>query len=408
MARANSVFAERNQKGFPNEQMLAATQHRGVIPKEDLEFRTVTAFKNLEQFKLVCPNDFVISLRSFEGGFEHSAFRGIISPAYFVFEGRNRKIVPSYWKYLFKSYPFLALLRTLVVGIRDGQTIRFNDFKDNLVPIPNTEEQAAIGSFLDDKTAQIDTLIEKKRKLIELLKEERQAVINEAVTKGINPKAKMKPSGVEWLGDVPEGWEVRTMKRVAALKYGLGQPPKEKENGLPLIRATNVDHGRILTKDLLLVDPQDIPYERDPVLRENDIIVVRSGAYTGDSAIIPKEYEGAIAGYDMVVRPTRCVPRFLAYSILSNFVDEQFNLCKLRAAQPHLNVEDLGDTLLCVPDRLSQDQITEYLDEKTGQIDEVSARTEKEIALLQEYRTALITEVVTGKVCVLNGGGLLL
>ncbi|MBK7159484.1 MAG: restriction endonuclease subunit S [Ignavibacteria bacterium] len=131
--------------------------------------------------------------------------------------------------------------------------ITVTQIKENPVILPTTEEQAAISSFLDDKTAQIDKLISNKEKLIELLKEERSAIINEAV----------RGEG--------KNWERKKLKYVAFIKYGLGQPPKQKDDGLPLIRATNVERGKINEKDLIYVDPDDVPYDRDPVLKENDI-----------------------------------------------------------------------------------------------------------------------------------------
>ena len=265
------------------------------------------------------------------------------------------------------------------------------------------EEEIAITNYLDEKTAQIDKLIAEKRRLIELLKEERLGVINQAVTRGINPHAKLKPSGIAWLGDIPEHWEVKRLKFITKIKYGLGQPPNQKDDGLPLIRATNVERGRVVEKDLLFVDPEDIPYDRDPILKENDIIVVRSGAYTADSAIIPKKFDGAIAGYDMVLRVYKDSPYFIAFCLLSNYVlINQLYLERLRAAQPHLNKEELGETLIMLPPIEEQKQIVEFIETATGKIDATIATIEKEIGFLREYRTALISEVVTGKIKVID------
>ena len=265
---------------------------------------------------------------------------------------------------------------------------------------PPVSEQQAIANYLDHKTQQIDTLIEKKQKHIALLKEQRTAIINQAVTKGLNPKVRMKDSGIECLGKIPEHWEVKRLKFVSRIKYGLGQPPKEMEGGLPLIRATNIERGRINNKDLLFVDPEDIPYEREPVLRTNDIIVVRSGAYTADSAIIPEEFDGTIAGYDMVVRAHNANSRLIAFILLSNYVlNNQLFLRRLRAAQPHLNAEELGETLILLPPSATeQDDLVRYIEGETSRIDQTISQTEKQIELLNEYRTTLISEVVTGKI----------
>jgi type I restriction enzyme S subunit len=291
--------------------------------------------------------------------------------------------------------------------------ITANELSNIKIPLPKSDEQTAIANFLDQKTTQIDQTIAKKERLIELLEEERKAIINQAVTKGIssfaeastdkNPDVKLKPSGIEWLGDIPEHWDTVRIKRIAKIKYGLGQPPKQLDSGLPLIRATNIERGKINTKDLIFVDPEDIPYERDPVLKENDIIVVRSGAYTADSAIIPKEFEGAITGYDMVLTPHGCNPKLLAYALLSNYLlINQLFLHRLRAAQPHLNAEELGESFILLPTKDEQIGIINHIEKESQRIHKVTVQIRREIELLKEYRQALIFEAVTGKIDVRN------
>ncbi len=314
-----------------------------------------------------------------------------------------------YW--LFYLLPLLGLDEFS----RDSAVPGLNreDAYANMIPLPPPAEQTAIAAYLDRKTAQIDTLIERKRRLIQLLQEERTALISQAVTKGLaglkidwrslqdcaNLPPDYKDSGVEWIGEVPEGWEVVKLKYLAHIKYGLGQPPRQLDGGLPLIRATNVSRGKITETDLVFVDPADVPYARDPLLKTDDIIVVRSGAYTGDSAIIPSKFNGAVTGYDMVVRMVDVLPKLIAYVLLSNYVlQNQIFLHRLRAAQPHLNAEELGETLILVPPAKEQTAIVAYLDEKTAQIDQTIARAERQIELLQEYRTALISAAVTGKI----------
>lgn len=212
----------------------------------------------------------------------------------------------------------------------------------------------------------------------------------------LKPYPKYKPSGVEWLGDVPEGWEVHPLKRVASVRYGLGQPPKESSGGLPLIRATNIDSGRILAEKLLFVDPADVPEGRNAFLKIGEIIVVRSGALTGDSAIVPSEYDGAVAGYDMVVTARDSHPEFLAWTLLSVHVrNYQFTLQSLRAAQPHLNAEDLASTIFCLAPLDAQVAIATFLDRETTKIDTLIAKQEKLIELLQEKRQTIISHAVT-------------
>ena len=243
------------------------------------------------------------------------------------------------------------------------------------------------------------TATAQKGRLIELLKERRQILIHNAVTRGLNPDVKMKDSGVEWIGEVPEGWEVKRLKYLGKIKYGLGQPPKEVENGLPLIRATNVERGNIVEQGLIFVDPSDIPWQRDPELKENDIIVVRSGAYTGDSAIIPPRYAGAIAGYDMVFTPLTINAKFIAFALLSKYVlNDQLFLLRMRAAQPHLNAEELGETLILIPSENEQQVIVESINHFSYKIATAIACKQAEIEKLKEYKATLINSAVTGKI----------
>ena len=265
------------------------------------------------------------------------------------------------------------------------------------------EEQTTIANYLDHKTTQIEHLIAKKEQFIQLLEEERVAVINQAVTKGLEPNVPMKDSGIEWLGEIPEHWEIVRLKYLSRIRYGLGQPPKQKVDGLPIIRATNIFRGIISSNNMLFVDPDDLPMNREPILKENDIIIVRSGAYTADSAIITKEWEGSVTGYDIVLTPLKVNPNLLAFSLLSTYLlDNQLFLERLRAAQPHLNSEEIGNSFFLLPPDEEQISIVQHIEKQMEKILILKERMLLEIELLKEYKTALISEVVTGKVDVRN------
>ncbi|MCA2660585.1 MAG: restriction endonuclease subunit S [Microcystis sp. M049S2] len=265
--------------------------------------------------------------------------------------------------------------------------------------LPPLPEQQKIAQFLDQETSKIDNLITKKERLIKLLKEKRTALISHAVTKGLNPDVPMKDSGVEWLGEIPEHWKVLLLKRIANIRYGLGQPPPEILYGTPLIRATNVKSGRIFQKDMIYIDPKQVPESRNAVLAAGEIIVVRSGAYTGDSALIPEEYHGSIAGYDMVTTVKEGSNQFIAWQLLSSEVRYiQFAFHQLRAAQPHLNAEELRGTIITFPPLPEQQKIAQFLDRETSKIDNLITKTRTSIDHLKEYRTALISAAVTGKI----------
>lgn len=205
-----------------------------------------------------------------------------------------------------------------------------------------------------------------------------------------------RESGVEWLGEIPTSWEVSALKRVASIKYGIGEPPAYREAGTPLIRATNVNAGEISPEGMVFVDPIDIPASRRVWLTLGDIIVVRSGAYTGDSALIRAENIPAIAGFDMIVTPSDVDNSFLQYALLSTEVKTfQLDLLQARAAQPHLNAQELGGCLLPLPSLPEQRAIAAFLDRETAKIDALVAEQRRLIALLAEKRQAVISHAVT-------------
>ena len=316
-----------------------------------------------------------------------------IDTTYFI-DVRNSKV---YLRWLFYALLLLGLDTISEDSAIPGLSRELTE--ERWLPMVPLPEQIAIADFLDHETARINALIAKKERLIELLLEKRSALISHAVTKGLDPTVPMKDSGIEWLGEIPVHWEVLPLKRLAKIRYGLGQPPAQLDEGAPFIRATNVKSGVIVDQGMLYVDYSDIPQGRDAVLSSGEIIVVRSGAYTGDSAIVPKKYEGAIAGYDMVVTVTKGYNRFIAWQLLTKEVrDLQFNFYSLRAAQPHLNAEELGDTLFIVPPCSEQHVITTYLDQETAKIDELISRIRDGTEKLKEYNSALISAAVTGKI----------
>lgn len=371
----------------------------------ELDFMKATAsYEQINKFKL--HQDDVIITKDSEDQIDiavpvlvNEKLTGIVCGYHLAIMTPNEKKITG--RYLFRILQSKKINNQFVIEAHGVTRFGLSTYPilNSYVLVPPLPIQSVIATFLDRKTAQIDDLISKNKRLIVLLQEKRTSLINHTVTKGLDPNVNMKDSGVEWIGEIPEGWEVKRLKIITNIKYGLGQPPQALDDGIPIIRATNVKKGKIDDNNLLYIDPSDVPYERDPILKENDIIVVRSGAYTGDSAIIPKEYNGCIAGYDMVVRVIKMNPKFISYCLLSIYVlNHQIDLCRLRAAQPHLNAEELGESLIICPNDYEQNKIVDFLDKKTTQIDKTVKAVERKIELLEEYRKSLIHHVVTGKV----------
>lgn len=318
----------------------------------------------------------------------------------FVAKMTSKSNVNSY----FLNYFFAALYANNInyqsikqtTGIQNLDT---NSYLNEKLALPSLHEQEAIVSFLNQKTSEIDQAIAIKEQQIALLNERKQIVIQKAVTQGLDPNVLMKDSGLNGVGNIPQDWEVIKFKYLAKVRYGLGQPPRQLDNGLKIIRATNVERGKIVEKGMLYIDPNDIPWDRNPTLNKDEIIVVRSGAYTGDSAIVTEEYAGSIAGYDMVATPFNCYPKFLSTVLLSHYVlYEQIYLLRMRSAQPHLNAEELNELQIVVPPMNQQQLIANYIEKVEVDIGEAISLIKQQLEKLKEYKTTLINDAVTGKI----------
>ena len=252
------------------------------------------------------------------------------------------------------------------------------------------------------KTAQIDQTLAEKERLIELFREERQAIINHAVTKGIRPGVKMKDSGVEWIGEVPEGWEVRSLHWLLSepLKYGANEPAEDDDPTQPrYIRITDFgDDGRLRDETF-----KSLPIEKaqDYFLKEGDILFARSGATVGKTFQF-KNFEGqaCFAGYLIKASADRekLLSDFLYYFTKSNAYENWKNAIFNQATIQNIGADKYRNLPIPLASISEQREIIAYVNRKTTQIDTAISGIQQEIALLQEYRQALIFEAVTGKI----------
>ena len=254
----------------------------------------------------------------------------------------------------------------------------------NIITLPSSYEQKQIAAYLVRKTAQIDNLISKKQKLIELLKEERSAIINQAVTKGLNPDAPMKDSGIEWQGKVPEKWEVKRLKFVLDFKSG---------NGITATLIKNDGEYAVYGGNGLRGYASSYTHEGSYVL------IGRQGALCGN---INYAYGKFWASEHAVV--ATLVSNYNLFWFGELLRTMNLNQYSQSAAQPGLSVDHIKNLFIPVPSPNEQDAIAAYLDRKTTKIDQTITKIEKQIGLLKEFRTALVSEVVTGKIDVRDGG----
>lgn len=402
LSRMKTLLRERSEKGFPGEPLLAATQSKGVVRKERYENRTVLALKDLHLLKLVRTGDFVISLRSFQGGIEYAREQGIISPAYTILCAVNAS-THGYLAWLFKSKPFVDGLSLFVTGIREGQNIDYERLSRSYLPLPPADEQTAIVRFLDHADRQIRRYIRAKQKLIKLLEEHKQAIIHRAVTRGLDPDVRLKPSRVEWLGEVPEHWEVLPVKRLVSLvtSGSRGWAQYYSDEGAVFIQSGNL--GRSLSLKMDNVQYVRLPADAEGVrtqVERNDVLVCITGALTGNSIIVDIDLPLAYVNQHVaLVRPRAgtVTPRFLAYCLHSRVGQSQFKHTEYGGTKQGLSLDDVKRIVVPLPPEAEQQQIIRALDQQLADANTTTDRINCEIALLHEYRTRLIADVVTGK-----------
>lgn len=396
------LFKDVSIKNRPDLDLLSVTQDQGVVPRSMVENRMVMPTGNLESFKVISKGDFAISLRSFEGGLEYSEYEGLISPAYTVLKSQ-KEINDNYFKFLFKSKAFIAELQLSIVGIREGKNISYEELKYSYTPIPPLTEQQTIANFLDGKTAKIDQTITIKQKEIELLKERRQILIQKAVTKGLDATVKLKDSGVDWIGEIPEHWEVTSVKHLLSIPItdGPHTTPMLYDEGIPFISAEAIKNNSIdFTKMRGYISSKDhLEYCKKYKPKRNDIYMIKSGATTGNIAMVETDEEFSIWSPLAVFRANfRLVPKFLFFALQSVYFKKGVELKWSYGTQQNIGMGILSNLPLVYAPIEEQTQIVSYLEDIEEKIAKAITLKEQEIEKLKEYKTVLIDQVVTGKV----------
>ena len=362
-------------------------------------FETKATYQELLKGEfLINPLNLNFDLKSLRTGL--SRIDVVVSTGYIVLQ-KNSTFNENYLKWLLHQFD-VSFMKTLGDGVR--QTLSYTEFKNTDLPYISVPEQTAIANFLDYKTAKIDRFIFKKKQLIKLLNEQKAAIINDAVTKGQNPNAKMKPSGIEWLGDIPGHWEVRKLKYLGKFQNGISAGAEYFGSGFPFINYGDVYKNFELPKigsGLANSSEQD---RQNYSVRQGDVFFTRTSetieeiGYT--STCFSTIEDATFSGFLIRFRPYSDLlfEGFSKYYFRSNlhrrFFVKEMNLV-IRAS---LSQELLKRMPVLLPTIDEQILIAKYIEKETAIINKTIATIEKEIALVQEYRTALIAEAVTGKI----------
>lgn len=392
---------ERSKAG--KEELLTVSSARGVVPRNSAK---VTMFKaeSYAGHKLCWPGDLVInSLWAWGGGLGVAQHHGIISTAYSVYRSRpSAQINPRYLHVLVRSSAFHWELQVRSKGVWISRLqLTDTSFLDAPIPLPPPDEQLAIVRFLDHTNRKIDGFIRAKRKLIGLLNEQKQAIIHRAVTRGLDSNAKLKPSGIPWLGDIPAHWGRTRLKFEAShIVDCLHATPDYRDDGIyPAIRTADIEPGRVRLERARLIAEKEFQRWTARLKPDvGDILYSREGERFGIAATVPPNTSLCISQRMMVFRiRKRQNSEYLMWQLNCQHVYLQASCYVMGSTAPHVNVQQIKNFLLALPPLDEQNKIVEYIARDCDVINTAIARTEREIALMQEYRTRLTADIVTGK-----------
>jgi len=311
-----------------------------------------------------------------------------------------------YYGYLLRQMARSGYIYSLAKGIRERSTeFRWSEFSIQDYPVPPREEQDAIVSFLDSKLADIDRYIAEKERLIELLQEQKTAIINQAVTRGINPQVRMKDSGIEWLGEIPEGWEINSLKQIASVRLsGVDKHTYENEIPVKLCNYTDVYNRDFITPDLdFMLATATESETRNFALAAGDVLVTKDSETWDDIAVpayVPQNLDDVICGYHLaLIRPKkqRVNGEFLFRALSAPQIEYQSNISANGVTRYGLSKYAIKNVLVPMPPINEQEEICKFITREIEKINISIVCTQKEITLIEEYRTALIAEAVTGK-----------
>lgn len=347
---------------------------------------------------IIRPTDLQNDKRSLRTGLVKE--QGIITSAYIDLRPKEN-INSAYYHYLLHSYDITKVFYNMGNGVRQG--LNFSEFAKLLLLEPTKAEQQRIVDFLDTQCSEIDATAEDIRKEISLLEDYKKSVITEAVTKGLNPDAEMKDSGIEWIGEIPKGWKVPKIKYVA--KFLNGDRGKNypsgndlTDSGIVFLTSNNI---REVVLDCTYDITKYITEKRYNILggakiRKNDIIFCLRGS-VGNCAINKTENEGTIASSLVDIRPIKVVASFLNYCLKSDINSIQTSINMNGSCAANLSAENVANYCFIEPSISEQQQIADYLDSKCSEIDSLIADKKRQLDILADYKRSLIYEYITGK-----------
>lgn len=402
MGKVKEVFDLIKEKSFNNSESEVLSLTLNGIKTRDVSNNEGQIASSYEGYRKIYKGDIVLNPMDLVRGFvDASKYEGIISPAYSTLRKKNNKIDSQFYNYFFQKHYFEGIFHPFGNGVSVDHrwTLKDDTLVNFSMVIPTYQEQEKIAKYLDEKTSYIDRIIENKQKLIEFLKEKRTAVINNAVTKGLNSKAELVESGIEWIDIIPKKWKVKKLKFLGEAIIGLTYSPEElvsDGSGTLVLRSSNVQDDKIVLTDNVFVN-KTIP--KKLITKVGDILICsRNGsrALIGKNALIDDSSAGLSFGAFMTVFRTKN-SRFISYFLKSNLFMSQLSTT-LTSTINQLTTHYLNNITAIIPPEKEQEEIVDYLDKKVGSYNKAIQHAEDSIEKLREFKSSLISNVVTGKI----------
>jgi type I restriction enzyme, S subunit len=412
ITRLANLFTEVSEPGSDDLPILSVSIHHGVsdeeMDEEDLD-RKVTRSDDRSKYKRVEPNDLVYNMmRAWQGGFGTVTVAGMVSPAYVVARPRYA-FDTSYFEQLLRTPTAVEEMRRRSRGVTDFRLrLYWEQFKNLTVTVPPPEEQLTLVGFIRDQTSRFDALINEQRLLIGLLNEKRQAVISHAVTKGLNPDAPMKPSGVEWLGDVPAHWRITCIKHVVqSFEQGWSPQCESRPAGADewgVLKVGCVNGGTFRPAENKALPTSVVPIAA-LAIQSGDLLISRANTreLVGNAAVAETNFPRLMLCdklYRLRFQAHICDPSFVCLFLGTNGARGQIELEATGASASMVNIgqSTILELQIPLPSLDEQKQILHSLAETGSQLEKLCTEAERAIDLLQERRTALISAAVTGQI----------
>jgi type I restriction enzyme S subunit len=403
--RNGSLFGQRSQNGFAELPILEVSLRTGVQVRSFGQAGRKQIMSDLGKYKRAVKGDLAYNtMRMWQGALGVCPVDGLVSPAYVVarpYPGVDAR----YFAALFRTGDYMAEIDSASRGIvKDRNRLYWDQFKQMQSPCPPFEEQVAIMRFLENLNGRLERAIRAKRKVIALLSEQTQAVIQGAVTFGLDQSAPLKPSGIPWLGEIPQHWESRRLRSLAT-KFGSGVTPRGgasvyQDSGIPLLRSQNIHFGELRLDKVARIAPAIHEAMAGTHVRAGDVLLNITGASIGRVCAVPPTLEAAnVNQHVCIIRPisTLCDSEYLAMFLGISAVQTAIYAAQSGSSREGLPIAEVKALRVALPSLTEQFEIRQTVKRETLLLRSAIATIEREIELLHEFRARLVVDVVTGK-----------